>query len=484
MKAFDSEQKRITGVGYVFNLLRLDTPFGRDLLKNAAPVGRDKAKELGLELENVGRALAAMKDGDTAFTNLRRILAKFKDIRGSVAKLRQGVEWVLGEVDLFEIKTFLLALSELSALFADMNGRLGFSGIEIITADGALALLDPEGTRLPSFHISELYSEKLMDIRRRKRELEKRLTGCADAERAELARFREGLAAEEADEERVVRGMLTEGLRPYRDIMETSIAGIGRLDFIAARARLALEYSCVKPEIVQDTVMLAGMWSPEVDEVLKKGGKRMTAVSIELEPGACVLTGPNMGGKSVALRTLVMNAYLFQCGFFVFAQSAALPVFDNIEFIFEDSQSVQAGLSSFGAEIVAINGILKRARDGFSLIALDEPAKGTNPQEGREIAAALTECLNGMDAVSIIATHYDHVAALGRSNYAIAGLKTAEVSRAGKLTPGMISEFMDYRLVKFTETEQTAPRDALTICKLMGLDSAVMDLLIKDYPDY
>jgi dsDNA-specific endonuclease/ATPase MutS2 len=162
-----------------------------------------------------------------------------------------------------------------------------------------------------------------------------------------------------------------------------------------------------------------------------------------------------------------------------FAKSAALPLFDAMDFIMGDESSVWTGLSSFGAEIAALNGILERA-SGFSLIILDEPAKGTNPEEGRAVAAALAKRLNGQMSISVIATHYDNVAAADYRRYTTAGLKKGKVAAAEKLTPELIPELMDYRLVEVTQSQasaQAAPRDALTICKLLGLDAGVIELI-------
>ncbi|MDR1704793.1 MAG: hypothetical protein LBS19_08950 [Clostridiales bacterium] len=473
------QQKKTIGAAYVLDKLNPSTPYGRELVRGLAPFRRGEEGLLERELRNAAQAAVLKKDNAGTFYNLLHTLSKFRDIRGSLNKLKPPLR-VLSDVELFEVKGFLISLNELIPVYNECNGAAGFTGIGFIDMTKALDILDPDKSGLRSFYVSELYSEKLRDIRREKKDIEARLNAAADGpERVSLTLERMRAAAAEDAEELNIRERLTELLAEHKESFFMNIAAIARLDFTLAKAELAVAYNCVMPVIAHNSIVIEEMYSPEADDALKARGRSMMPVSIALSPGVCILTGANMGGKSVALKTLALNAYLFQCGLLVFAKSAALPLFDAMDFIMGDESSVWTGLSSFGAEIAALNGILERA-GGFSLIILDEPAKGTNPEEGRAVAAALAKRLNGLKSISVIATHYDNVATTDYRRYATAGLKKDKVAAAERLTPELIPELMDYRLVEVTQNQATAqavPRDALTICKLLGLDAGVIELI-------
>ena len=118
-----------------------------------------------------------------------------------------------------------------------------------------------------------------------------------------------------------------------------------------------------------------------------------SAVPIDLELGelrALVISGPNTGGKTVALKTLGLAAVLHQCGLRPPADEAALPVFDAILVDIGDEQSIAMSLSTFSAHVRNLVGILENATSA-SLVLLDEIAAGTDPVEGAALAEALLE---------------------------------------------------------------------------------------------
>jgi dsDNA-specific endonuclease/ATPase MutS2 len=214
--------------------------------------------------------------------------------------------------------------------------------------------------------------------------------------------------------------------------------------------------------------------------MLKKRGKQFTPISITLRKGTAVLTGANMGGKSVALKTLTLNVMLFHMGFYVFAEKATLPMFDFVHLISEDLQSVDKGLSTFAAEIVKLQQISNDLARGFSFVALDEFARGTNPSEGAGLARAVARYLNGKNAVSILTTHYDNVSSPEFTNYQVIGLKNIDMDLlkqkillAGVKSFALISEHMDYRLQESAE-DSDPPKDAINICRLLNLSDDIL----------
>ena len=230
---------------------------------------------------------------------------------------------------------------------------------------------------------------------------------------------------------------------------------------------------------------LTGMFVPDVVQTLRQSGGEFTPVDIELRRGPTVITGANMGGKSVALRAVVLNALLAHMGFFVFAQQAEVPLFDEIILIAEDGQSVQQGLSSFGAEITALDNALTRCRGRFCLLVLDEFARGTNPEEGRRIVSALVRYLSDKNSIALLATHYDGAARYAAAHYQVAGLRDvdpAALKREIEAGGGFqaIRRHMDYRLLPAGAFDE-CPRSALTICRLLLTQKDLIEVIEEGY---
>ena len=478
MKPFTDKQLRLIGAAYVLERLAPLTPYGKEAARAIRPFTRATKAELESELDNVALGAAYKNEPGGPLAKLCGILTRFRDIRGSLKKLGEEKWRILSDVELFEIKSFLLNLGDLKEAYERFSKEVELKGILITPMDAVLGILDPEGTRLRSFYVSEKFKPNygLDKIRDEKRRLDFELSKAEGAEEyKEIENQRRQMALLEEDAEFNVRVNLTNLLSYYHNDFSSNIEAITRLDLILAKADLARKYGCVRPIITENSLILDHVYSPEVDAVLRGRGGGVTPISLELSPGTAVLTGANMGGKSVALKTLVLNSYLFQCGFLIFAKAAELPVFDNIDFVLEDESSVHSGLSSFGAEMVHINSLMDHAARGFSLIVLDEPARGTNPREGRAIAAGLAACLNALPSISILSTHYDNVAKSEYNCYMAAGLRKDMLDKS-QISPDTIATLMDYRLVKVSPFDPV-PNDALAICRLLNVNRGLLDVI-------
>jgi dsDNA-specific endonuclease/ATPase MutS2 len=223
-------------------------------------------------------------------------------------------------------------------------------------------------------------------------------------------------------------------------------------------------------------------FNPQLVDSLNACGKSFTPVSINLKSGMTVITGANMGGKSVTLKTVVLNLMLLHAGFYVCAKEACLPVLDFIELISDDLQSVSQGLSTFGAEIMRLREMLALAGKGTGFMGFDEFARGTNPNEGCYMAKALCACLNKLPSISLLTTHYDGVADDTMTHYQVIGLENADfIGLKEKInlkytnSIDIIQSCMDYRLKRVTSNTQV-PRDALNISMLMGLDDEIITI--------
>lgn len=479
-------QKVNIGFLYVLGLLSPDSAYGKQALHKLRPFARDQAGQLQRELDNIERTLQARSRCEAEYTKLERVLAQVKDIRQSIERIDGGL---LDEVDLFELKRYLLQLAEMAPLLASIQQAAGYEDIELDEAAPALELLDPEKTRVPSFHISGRYSARLTAVRAQKKEVEQRLRNASDdVQRQRLMMERNTCAAEEQLEEEQVCEELTKKLAPYSAALLRNTEVLARLDLTLQKAKMADRMGCCKPVLGGGALLLCDMVNPAVAAALEREGRDFTPVTLELGVGTTVVTGANMGGKSVALKTAALNALLAQCGFYAFAREMQTPLFDAIFMVSEDLEATDRGLSSFGGEIVRLNEITDALPDAFALVLLDEFARGTNPEEGAAIACAVATYLNGKNAVTVMTTHYDGVAGAGRAHYQVAGLSNADMAQLQREVDGaspkdrvaVIARHMDYGLLHVQGDKQVS-RDALNVCKLLKCAKEIVDIVENNY---
>ena len=458
------------GLKWVLDRLNPLSPFGRAAARSLRWYGPGEESALEDELSNVERAIPLWAENGPKFRALTRCLPLFHDIRGSLDRDR-GNPFDL--VELFEVKHFLLTLEQLAAAYAALPP---FTGVAFTPMGEALDLLDPSGRRLPAFSIEDSCHPELGPLRREKNALEAAIRTAPEGEKAALLEQRRTLAVREDALELEVRRGLTASLLALRDDFLANMEALARLDLILAKALLARRYGCVRPALRRDgRVVLRGLRHPQVAHDLEARGEEFTPVDLTLEKGCTVITGANMGGKTVSLRGVTLALLLCQCGFFVFAETAELPLFHRVALILADSGPGSGGLSSFGGEVHALDALLRESRETFFFLALDEFARGTNPQEGAALARTLVRYLNGLDCVALMTTHYDGVSDAAAAHYQVAGL-VREISGDEDDDPRVrIARRMDYRLLS-APPGAPCPRDALRVCRLLNLDPALLDL--------
>lgn len=483
MNELSYEQRADIGFEYVRGLLTVFSPYGAKLVRHLRFFGADERGALERELDNVERVINTLDDFSEDYETLAHLFSQLKDIRHSIRRCERGV---LSEVELFEIRQFLLQLSHIAPAFERINAAAGFAGISIAAVPEALQKLGMDGLESAGFYIDDGASPALKEVRLEKRALEARIRAASGLERDALLRERALLAAREDEEETQVRALLSERLRPYAYELLENADAIGLFDFTVARARLARAHGAVKPELCDEGIAVSDMVNPRVADARKKKGKAFTPISMELSRGATVVTGANMGGKSVALKTLALTVFFVHAGIFPFAKSVKTQLFDRVLLLFEDLESAEKGLSSFGAEIVRLNEML-HACDENSLLLIDELARGTNPYEGAQIVRAVVKRLNALPSVSVLSTHYDHVAEYAGAHYQVKGLRGADMDAVKKeiaAIPGggveAVARHMNYGLVR-AQKDNPCPRDALNVCRLLGLDAAVMEEIERLY---
>jgi len=479
------EQKEAIGLSFVLNELSTDSPFGDIRRKEARFYRMHEKQELLDEFYNISQILACIEANEEGITTLRHSLMHFKNIENILKKLEHSY---LHEIEFFELKGFMLSLWKLRSAFSKIKTKL--IGVEFVDMEEVLNILDPDKKRVAPFYLSEQYAEDLYNIRTEKSRLERLMHTEKDSGVLEkLKTERIFIVAREDEAESAVKKVLSEKLRKFALMFKSNMNAVGKLDFTIQKALLARKYGAACPDVESSIVEFVDMINPAVEAALKERGKSFTPISIELGSGTTLLTGANMGGKSVAVKTAVLNICLCQMGFFVFAKKAKVPMFDGIYLISEDMQSLEGGLSTFGAEITSFNNIVQKAENEYLLIALDEFARSTNPEEGAVIVRAVSRFLNTLKSVSIITTHYDNVAEEGFGQYQVAGLKNLdfeklakEIENSTEASKGidLIAAHMDYRLIPISGKNEP-PRDALNICRLLGTPGQIMDAIEEEY---
>jgi len=212
---------------------------------------------------------------------------------------------------------------------------------------------------------------------------------------------------ETAEAVRVLTGW-TERFRARQDEIGAAIEGLGRADTLQARALFAAEIRGCRPELSEGAPLaLVAARHPLLDRRLKEQGSGCVPVTLSIDPydRVLVISGPNTGGKTVALKTVGLACLMAQCGLPVAAESATLPPFRQLRADIGDHQSIDADLSTFSAHVRAVSSDLADA-DPPALFLFDEIGTGTEPGEGAALGQAVLERLLALRVTAIATTHH------------------------------------------------------------------------------
>ncbi|HJZ66247.1 MAG TPA: endonuclease MutS2 [Candidatus Acidoferrum sp.] len=223
----------------------------------------------------------------------------------------------------------------------------------------------------------------------------------------QLVQFAEEEAAEVF---RILRG-LTERLRMVRGPLVLAMETIAELDSVFARARFARDFDAAIPEFSDGKALeFIALRHPVLEDKLRKENRPIVPMTLALggDQKVLVISGPNTGGKTVALKSTGLAALSAQCGIPVAAQEAILPLFDHVLVDIGDEQSIAADLSTFSSHMLNLRSILETATTG-SLVLVDEMGTGTAPEEGAALAVALLDELRGKNCFVLATTHHDRL---------------------------------------------------------------------------
>ncbi|MGL5346158.1 MAG: MutS-related protein [Peptostreptococcaceae bacterium] len=470
---------------FIMTNLNTTTAYGNDEKKNIKMFKKSKANLLIKELNNIEEIINSKNTNKNIFGNIDYEFCKIKDIRNSIKKIENNN--ILDDVELFEIKNFAICSENIKNQYEKLNIDIEY--IKFNTLEEIIQILDPDHLKLSTFRIYDSYSEKIKRIRENKRNIENEIFKETNSKTIEkLKKQRLSIVVEEEKEEQLIRQKITNSLKKFIENIYENIKSIGKLDILNSKSEMAIKYNAIKPNINKENkIYFKNLKNPNLIEILNKQNKNYIPINIDINKKITLITGANMGGKSVSMNTIALNLFLFQCGFYVFADEANLCVLDYIYIISDDMQNMGKGLSTFGAEIIKLKEIinLMKIEDGF--IALDEFARGTNPSEGKILLKSICKYFKNYNSISLISTHYDEVVDDDIDHYQVIGLRNVDfnslkykIDLNKKQSVSILQENMDYRLEK-VKKDTKVPKDALNVCTLLGLQEEVIDIAKKHY---
>src|SRR5713226_1155065 len=221
------------------------------------------------------------------------------------------------------------------------------------------------------------------------------------------------LAEDESAEILRILRELTERLQNTRGPLLAAAETIAEFDSIFARGRFARDFDAGIPEFTsQSDLRLQDARHPVLEDKLRRENRAIVPMSLALggDERVLVISGPNTGGKTVALKTTGIAVLSGQSGIPVAAQRAALPLFDRVLVDIGDEQSIAADLSTFSAHILNLKAMLQAATLQ-SLVLADEMGTGTAPEEGAALAVALLDEFRAKNCIVLATTHHDRLKA-------------------------------------------------------------------------
>ena len=233
------------------------------------------------------------------------------------------------------------------------------------------------------------------------------------------------LRSKEAKEIRRILRWLSAQVGQVSESLLGTLETLAELDLIFARGRYSIDYRLTPPDFNQDGKLnLRGARHPLLEALFRQDGKDSgqetgetpkppseprTVTPIDVHLGfqfkTLVVTGPNTGGKTVALKTIGLLAIMAQAGLHIPAhQGSQLPIFDDVLADIGDEQSLEQSLSTFSSHVRRVSSIFTKATEK-SLVLMDEMGAGTDPAEGAALGRAILDEIDSVGCLAIVTTH-------------------------------------------------------------------------------
>ncbi|PKQ70382.1 endonuclease MutS2 [Raineya orbicola] len=286
-------------------------------------------------------------------------------------------------------------------------------------------------------------------------------------EPAEILDLNNTLKELQAQERREIIRILTEitdFLRPFLPNLQKAYQFLGLIDFIMAKAKFAIKINANAPIFEKKTKIL---WKNAIHPLLwllhSRENKPIVPLNIELSENQriIVVSGPNAGGKSVALKTVGLLQYMWQCGLLVpMVEGSVMGVFQDIFIDIGDEQSLENDLSTYSSHLTAMRQFVNLASEK-TLFLIDEFGTGTEPRLGGAIAEAILEDLCEKKAFGMINTHYGN-------------LKTFAQNKKGITNAAMRFDMQNLEPLYELEIGQAGSSFAFEIAKKIGLPKKIL----------
>lgn len=253
-------------------------------------------------------------------------------------------------------------------------------------------------------------------------------------------------------------------LRPHLTQLREAFLFLGKIDFIRAKAKLAIEMDAQMPRLTETPQI---NWIKAKHPLLwlsyKAQKKHVEPLDLQLsaQQRIIVISGPNAGGKSVCLKSAGLIQYMLQCGMLVPMQDySEAGIFEHLFIDIGDEQSLENDLSTYSSHLANMRFFLKNANPR-SLVLIDEFGAGTEPRLGGAIAQAILEALSDKQAFGVVTTHY-------------ANLKILAGKKEGIVNGSMLFDTQNMRPLYRLKTGTPGSSFAFEIARTMGLPPTLL----------
>lgn len=259
---------------------------------------------------------------------------------------------------------------------------------------------------------------------------------------------------------------LTDKIRPYVPVLYSYHGFLTKLDFVRAKALFAIDIDAEMPVLEKSTSLkLLNARHPLLILSHKSSGKAVVPLNISLDEQVRILlvSGPNAGGKSVAMKTVGLLQMMVQSGLLIPADSESeVGIFNHLFADIGDDQSIESDLSTYSAHLSKMKYFTENA-NGKTMILIDEFGTGTDPQFGGPIAEAVLELINRKKAYGVITTHYSN-------------LKVFANHAEGLENGSMVFDNINLKPMYMLEIGKPGSSYAFEIAQKIGLSQQLIDL--------